>query len=58
MNAPAVLIRLAVEARPQVLINCRTEGEAQRLDDWINTHPELAELVLRALDLADEAKAA
>lgn len=55
---PAVLIRLELEAAPKVLIDALTEGESLRLEDWVSTHPDLAELVCRALELADEAKAA
>jgi hypothetical protein len=44
MNAPALHIVLALEARPRVFVDCLDEGDKQRLEDW--------------LDLAREEKAA
>lgn len=58
MNAPALIIRLELEAAPRVLPDCLNGWEEARLDDWIRSKPELAELVERALELAEEAKAA
>jgi hypothetical protein len=34
------------------------EGEEIRIHDWIRAHDELAELVARAIQLAEEARAA
>ncbi len=55
---PAVLIELRVEAAPRVLVCCMTEAEETRVVDWIRSHNGLAELVQRALELAEEARAA
>jgi hypothetical protein len=49
MNAPAVVIRLELEAAPLVLTDAATEGQASWLADWILSQPDLAELVDRAL---------
>jgi hypothetical protein len=57
-EAPAVLIFLPLEAAPKVLINCLNEGEEDRLADWIAAHDGIAELIARAIELAEEAPAA
>jgi hypothetical protein len=46
---PALIIRLELEAAPQVLQSCMNEGEEDRLADWLNSHPELLHLVMSAL---------
>jgi hypothetical protein len=48
---PAVLIVLAVEARPAVLVNAINEGEYARLKDWLRAHPELLALLDAAYEL-------
>ena len=58
MTAPAVVIRFELEAAPKVYKDCDDKGEQRRLEDWLNAHPEYWELLLRARDLAEEAKAA
>jgi len=55
---PMIMIELAVEAPPRVLLHCMTDGEEARIMDWIRSRDELAELVQRALDLAEEFRAA
>jgi hypothetical protein len=50
-RTPAVLIWLALEARPQVFFDCLSESEEARLLDWIGSHPELLELIAEALEL-------
>jgi hypothetical protein len=57
-EAPAVLIELGLEAAPRVLVHAMNESEEARVVDWIRSHDELAELVVRALELAEEARAA
>jgi hypothetical protein len=48
MAAPAVVIRLEIEASPVVYIDASNEGEARRIADWINAHPNLLRLVKQA----------
>jgi hypothetical protein len=58
MSAPALIIRLELEAAPKVFGDCMSEGEADGLKDWIDSNPELLDLVESALELRDEAAAA
>lgn len=57
-EVPAVLIELGLESAPRVLIHSMNDSEQARVVDWIQAHGELAELVARALELAEEARAA
>ena len=54
MLAPALQIVLAVEAAPTLRLDCVTEGDQERLLDWIYASDDLRELVERALKLANE----
>jgi hypothetical protein len=58
MSVPAVIIRLELEGAPRLLVDCLSDREEERLFDWLEAHPELLELVVRALDLQDEARPA
>jgi hypothetical protein len=58
VNPPAVVIRLPLEGAPVVYIDTLNEAEAIRLDDWLETRPEYAELVEDAVRLIEEARAA
>jgi hypothetical protein len=59
VNPPAVLIVLPIEGAPRVIADCMTEGEEQRLTLWLTeARPEYGDLAARALELAEEAKAA
>lgn len=53
---PAVSIELELEGLPQVWF--ANESEEERPKDWINSRPELVDLIQRALDLGDTAEAA
>jgi hypothetical protein len=55
---PAVLIRLPLEGAPRVYFDTLSEAEEWRLVDWIGSQDGLAELVARAFELAEEARAA
>ncbi len=55
---PTLTILLPLEGAPRLWVDSMTEEETRRLWDWINAQDELAELVARALELAEEAKAA
>jgi hypothetical protein len=57
-EAPAVVIELGLESPPRVRLHCLNESEEARVIDWIRAHDGLAELVMRAIDLAEEARAA
>jgi hypothetical protein len=51
-TVPAVIIQVGIEdARPRVGVDCVNEAEAARLADWINSQPDLQELVAFALSL-------
>ena len=58
MTAPAVVIRLELEAAPCVIIDAVNDAELARLADWIHARPGIAELVTFAIELEGEAKAA
>jgi hypothetical protein len=49
--SPALVIEIALEAKPKVFISAETDGQEQRLVDWLSSQDELSELVERALDL-------
>ena len=55
-DTPAIFIALPLEAPPRVLINCLNSGEEERIRDWIYSHDAFAELLARALELAEEAR--
>jgi hypothetical protein len=57
-ETPAILIELGLESAPRVLLHCVNDAEEERVMDWIRSHEAFAELVLRALELAEEARAA
>lgn len=53
-RVPAVLIRVEFEdVRPRVTVDCVNDAEAGRLADWINSQPDLQDLVAFALCLED-----
>jgi len=58
VSPPAVVIRFELERSPTVEYEYLTESEARRMADWIGAHPRWTEIVVRAQDLAEEAKAA
>lgn len=56
---PSILIRFDIESlAPKVLLDVANEAEETRIVDWIRSRDELAQLVQRALELAEEARAA
>jgi hypothetical protein len=58
MSGPAVLIVLVLEERPSVRIDALSEGDALRMSDWLAAHPRYADLVERAIELAEPEGAA
>jgi hypothetical protein len=51
---PRVVITLGLEERPRVRIFCRDGEEEKRIRNWIETNPQLADIVYRAVELAEE----
>jgi hypothetical protein len=58
VNAPAVIIRLELEARPKLIADYLDDGEAVRMDEWLSQHPAYRQLVDDALRLAETERAA
>jgi hypothetical protein len=58
VTSPTLSIELAIEAAPRLRLCCTNDAEEARLVDWIHSQEGLAELVARALELAEEARAA
>lgn len=58
MSAPAVVVRFELEAAPRLWVDALTDSEERRLWEWIASRDDLLALVARALELAEEAKAA
>ena len=54
MSCPAVVIRLEIESRPAVYIHAEHEGDALRLEDWLNAHPAYLDLLARVDALNQE----
>ena len=48
MKEPAIVIRIPLEGRPQAWPEVSYEGEAKRLDDWMQSRPELQQLAAAA----------
>jgi hypothetical protein len=53
VSAPAIVITLTLEQRPIVTHSCMYESDELRLRDWIEAHPDLYELIERALQVGD-----
>jgi hypothetical protein len=58
MGAPALIVRLSIEHPPSVYVDCLSDSEESRLWFWLGSKPEILELVARAIEIADEARAA
>jgi hypothetical protein len=54
MTPPTVLIELSIEARPKVRLIAGTEGEEQRLRQWLETSGYWARLVDLAMEIAGQ----
>jgi hypothetical protein len=55
---PAVAIILPLESPAEVVYCDLGPGDRERLHAWLEEQPELADLVVRALELAEKARAA
>jgi hypothetical protein len=58
VSAPAIVIRLELEASPRVIVDALHEGECERLHWWFEEHAEQLELIRRAYEIADEGQPA
>lgn len=53
-DAPALVIRFELEARPIVYVDTLDPGEEARLTDWLlEARPDLGELAARAMELSN-----
>jgi hypothetical protein len=57
-SKPAVVISFPLEEAPTLHIDAIRESEWLRIVDWILAHPEWNELIRRAHELVEEARAA
>jgi hypothetical protein len=55
-TAPAVLIRIELEASPEVLVQDAGPGDHDRLLAWLVQHPRLLSIVGEAQELQGEAE--
>ena len=51
MSAPAILIRLELEAAPRLQVDALNEREHDRIVDWLEAHPSYLRLVQKAIEL-------
>ena len=57
MSAPAIVIRLELEAAPRIYADVLYEGDSDRLSLWLASMPRYADLFDEACRLAEEARA-
>jgi hypothetical protein len=55
---PAVTIYLPIEGGVRLWVDALTDSEERRLWDWVGSRDDLLALVARALELAEDPKAA
>jgi hypothetical protein len=55
---PSFAVVVPLEGRARVVCDAQTEGELERLNDWLRARPDWLELVQAAVDLADRDRAA
>jgi hypothetical protein len=55
---PSLTILLPFEGAPRIWVDALTDAEAAHLWHWIDSRSDLVELVARALEIAEEARAA
>ena len=58
VSAPAILILVQLETAIRVAWDCLNEGDELRLRDWIDAHPDYGPIIARALELAEQERAA
>jgi hypothetical protein len=54
VSAPAVVIRIAIEAPLAVRVEAMNEQEVLRLEDWLRVHPLLVAFIEAAIELGEE----
>lgn len=58
-SPPHVVIYVCFEERrPRIFKCCSSEGDQHRLELWLDDHPDLEDLVGRALELSEQEPAA
>jgi hypothetical protein len=50
---PCLLIVLPFEGAPRIYSDAQTDAESNRLCDWICSHPDLAGLLDRAIEIRE-----
>jgi hypothetical protein len=58
MSAPAVVIRLELEAPPRLFADALGKNEWKRLSDWLSAHPRYLRLIQEAIALETEERTA
>jgi hypothetical protein len=59
VTAPAIVIRVEFErVEPVVFSDYLDDGDESRMAAWLDRRPELAALIERALELAEQERAA
>jgi len=53
--APAVVVVFELEAAPRVIAAWSTDADDARMTEWLDAHPEYADLLHRAVELSGEA---
>lgn len=51
--APSLAIVMRLETAPKVYSDCADDWESSRLCDWIGSHPDLCELLDRAIEICE-----
>jgi hypothetical protein len=57
-DPPTLVIKIRIEERPAVYVVSTHEGQSTRLMDWVLSHEDYADLLWRAVELAEEQPAA
>jgi hypothetical protein len=58
-SAPVVVIRIEFErSEPLILADYDVDSEGARMSDWLTSHPELHDIVVRAVELQRREQAA
>jgi len=52
---PAIVVTFELEAAPKVIAAWSTDADEARMTEWLDAHPEYAELLHRAVELSGEA---
>lgn len=58
MSGPALVIRLEIEEPIEVYLDSLSEGEKRRLEFWLSSREDIAQLANHALEIARRERAA